>query len=624
MPQITLEIVSMDSERVAVARLCLFDGNGGSIGRDEGSTFVLSDQHRRVSRLHAAVTFPLGVPTITNASTSLPITIREVELDWGQTATLASGDILGIGPYILRVCPTDTAARESGTMIGSDDAPIVLLDHVPADSPLCPFNVLMVQSGQRAVPAPAASADSLAGNDDDPFASLFSGIDSSQPGAVAPSISAIDATSSLTSHGELHSGPAELADTHTDEPLASLFPIEFAESKHFDSASGISLDPLAALGIGSNSNANSFSLAVNPAPPSAMTIPEDFNPFDLPSEIKRNSADPLASLWGGVASHVSSVARDGEPSIDSLFAAAGSSAFDGMLNGASLARQPLPGLSPLLTKSDSSDPLAMFGDSAPVQEGWSQPVRDDLAEIGGAYRPPLAFELSQPTVSAPDYFSSDIFASPTSAASKSRANNVLTEAFIKGANLSASALPEGLTPEIMVVVGSLLRSATAGAVDMLAARAATKLEVQANVTIISAQSNNPLKFLPNGDVALRQLLTKKMPGFMPADEAMRDAFDDLRAHEVGVIAGTRAALVEVLEKFDPAALAERLTADSLLETLLPSVRKTKLWNVYVERYEQIRSEAEDDFQSIFGRAFLQAYDRETALMKVQTAKGRGE
>jgi FHA domain-containing protein len=116
------------------------------------------------------------------------------------------------------------------------------------------------------------------------------------------------------------------------------------------------------------------------------------------------------------------------------------------------------------------------------------------------------------------------------------------------------------------------------------------------------------------------MLGKKMPGFMRADDAMRDAFDDLRAHEIGVIAGTRAALTEILGRFDPSLLGDRLAGASLLDNLLPSMRKTKLWEIYLERYAQIRREAEDDFQSVFGRSFLQAYERETARVKAQTTE----
>ena len=520
MPQIIVNVVSLDSAPLPAALCCQFDGEGGSIGRDPSNTLVLPDKHRRVSRLHAAVTFPSGVPTLTNASTSLPVVIGRVTLDCGQKLPLSMGDIFEIGPYTLQVQPStgrDPLVHQGGGV--DDDLLAGLLNPVAV-----------------AVPQSVAHEAAV-----DPFASLFSGIGMAPP--------------------------------RGHEPIA----------QRLDDLSGFSQDPLAALGLGVK------------ASPVAHVIPDDFNPFDQPSGVSRNSADPLANLFGGAAVPEPSLASQDDPSIDSLFATSGSSSFAG-----------------LMSTSDGCDPLALFGGSTPPQDDLMRPVRDDLAEIGGAYQPPRV-------VATPAYAPE-----PPIMGGSFGESAVLMDAFLRGANLPRNTLPQGLTPEIMFMVGSLLRSATAGAVDMLAARAATKLEVQASVTIISAQSNNPLKFLPNGDVALQQLLSKKMPGFMPADEAMRDAFDDLRAHEVGVIAGTRAALVEVLGKFDPATLGERLAAGSLLETFLPSVRKTKLWDVYLERYAQIRREAEDDFQSIFGRAFVQAYERETALMKAQTAKGRGE
>jgi type VI secretion system FHA domain protein len=281
------------------------------------------------------------------------------------------------------------------------------------------------------------------------------------------------------------------------------------------------------------------------------------------------------------------------------------------------------GLDELLANPYGSDPLALFGETSVKSDAMVRPMRDDLAEVAGAFQPPRAMVPVASPVRQSAFASVGTSVPPISASATAAGSDDMTSAFLRGANLHHSVLPHGLTPELMAVIGSLLRSATAGAVDMLAARAATKLEVQANVTIIVAQDNNPLKFLPNGDAALQQLLSKRMPGFMGPAEAMKDAFDDLRAHEIGVIAGTRAALAEVLGRFDPVILSERLTGGSFLENLLPSVRKTKLWDIYLERYKQIRREAEDDFQSIFGRAFVQAYECETMRMKADKSGTAG-
>src|SRR4029079_8951651 len=78
MPQITLDLVSLDSKPlVGLSRR--FEGAGGTIGRDAGNTLALPDSHRRVSRLHASITFPDGVPTITNSSAVLPIGVGGME-----------------------------------------------------------------------------------------------------------------------------------------------------------------------------------------------------------------------------------------------------------------------------------------------------------------------------------------------------------------------------------------------------------------------------------------------------------------------------------------------------------------------------------------------------------------
>lgn len=625
MPEIAMNVVSMDAAPLPEPLSCRFDGDGGTIGRDSSSTLVLQDKHRRVSRLHAAVTFSAGAFTITNASTSLPISMGEILLDCGQTMQLSSGDAFEIGPYVLRVqsvvtddldalAPILPDATETGPVAAPPDVVTQLFPRTRVDA-----------SMRQPVPPPVPFAASPAMAGDDPFASLLEGIGpglSSSSAAAEPGVGLGYVAAGPMSHPVSYPPSQPLSGQPVDDPLAGIssgamnrsMPVPHEEP-------GVSKDPLAALGFDLNRGADPHQPApVRAERPSEAIIPQDFNPFDLPSETGRNSADPLSSLWGGATQSTASLVAGGEPSIDSLFTPTGSSSFDGLLSGQTGGPSWPAGSSSQLVATENSDPLAMFGNAYPAADSRMRPMRDDLAEISGAFRPPRAVKPEIGSTPQNHPFPAAGEVRPASAPAPVYATDALTAAFLKGANLPLSALPQGLTPEVMTMVGSLLRSATAGAVDMLAARTATKLEVQASVTIISPEANNPLKFLPNGDVALQQLLRKKMPGFMRADEAMKDAFDDLRAHEIGVIAGTRAALAEVLGKFDPAVLGEQLGGGSLLDSFLPAVRKVKLWGIYLERYSQIRREAEDDFQSIFGRAFVKAYEDETARMKKQQSE----
>jgi len=169
------------------------------------------------------------------------------------------------------------------------------------------------------------------------------------------------------------------------------------------------------------------------------------------------------------------------------------------------------------------------------------------------------------------------------------------------------AMPPAPSAEQLELVGALLRSAIGGTLELLAARNVAKRELGANPTLLQTRENNPLKFSPDVDVALGHLLGPAQRGFVPPRVAVREAFDDLRAHEMAVLAGMRAALDAVLARFDPLTLEQRLAPKAVWQNLLPAARKARLWERYGEQYAEILREIEGDFDSLFGRAFLEAY-----------------
>lgn len=196
---------------------------------------------------------------------------------------------------------------------------------------------------------------------------------------------------------------------------------------------------------------------------------------------------------------------------------------------------------------------------------------------------------------------------PPGASAAGPADSVLLQAFLQG--LGAPGLRmDGLNAETMQLLGQLLRESTRGAVELLVARAALKREMRAEMTMIVSRENNPLKFSPTVEVALQHLLGPPAPGFMPPAQAMRDAFDDLRAHQLGVMAGMRAALEGVLQRFDPKQLEGKLSKRSAIDSIIPATRKARLWEAFNELFAQLQTEAQDDFDEIFGKAFLKAYE----------------
>jgi type VI secretion system FHA domain protein len=169
--------------------------------------------------------------------------------------------------------------------------------------------------------------------------------------------------------------------------------------------------------------------------------------------------------------------------------------------------------------------------------------------------------------------------------------------------------------EIAELAGAMLREATGGTMGVLMGRAMTKRESRLEMTMISTQANNPLKFFPDADSALTQMMGGAMPGYMAPPRAFENAFDDLKAHELAIMAGMRAALAGVLKRFEPQAIEARLQVPSVMDKLLASSRKAKMWDRMVELYGELAGEADSDFHRLFGEAFSAAYEEQIERLR---------
>jgi predicted component of type VI protein secretion system len=190
----------------------------------------------------------------------------------------------------------------------------------------------------------------------------------------------------------------------------------------------------------------------------------------------------------------------------------------------------------------------------------------------------------------------------------------LWRSFLEGVGVDPQQFPAP-SPELMSGIGAMLRIAVGGIHRLVAMRAMAKDEMQAPVTVIQVKGNNPLKFAPDAAVALQLLLQPPARGFLAGPAALREALIDLQSHQVGVMAGMRAALEAVLDRFDPARLEALLSKESVLQALLPSSRRARLWDVYLEHYSSVRDEAADDFERFFGEAFREAYEAQVRSLE---------
>jgi FHA domain-containing protein len=627
-----------------------FDEMGGNIGRAENNQLVLPDPERTISRVHAQVVFRNGRYAIVDRGSN-PISVNGRPLGNGQEAFIQAGDELQIGGYAMRV---EAAAPAGGAAAADPFADFPGLASTPAPGrapapaaaafadPLAGFGAPARAAPASApmhapmhAPAPAPASGGIP-QDWDPFA----------PEPAAPS-SGGDFARSL---GQPPSGARGNFGLEVGGRAEALIP-EFGlgnsgggggggdslDALFGLGGSGGGLDPLAGSALNQAAAQPNMAAHADPmkslnsmtrasASAAADMTPELSTPFMVPPMVPVNPPRPAApprpasppaatipptqSFTSGFAPPAAAPAARGAPPPMKDTAPPGSVLSWNDPSGESrTVIRPRGGVPGPAAVPDDLDLSLDFGAAAPVPPA------------ARATRPPPAAAPAPPprTVGAPAWQPptnpAGVAPRAVSPAASSAATaghpdlGALTAALREG--LGAHNLPPEslvLTPALMHLLGRLVHEATRGTVDLLVARAALKREIRAEVTMIVTRENNPLKFSPSAEVALGHLLSPPARGFMASDKAMRDAYDDLRAHQFGFLAGMRAALEGILKRFDPAVLEGKLTQKSVLASILPAKRKARMWDVFTELYSQISSEASDDFHELFGKEFLRAYN----------------
>jgi len=547
-----------------------FGPNGGTIGRADTNTLVLDDPDRTVSRVHAQVLCRDGQYFVIDRGSN-PMQCNGVSLGSGKEAALTDGARLVVGSFELTVRVTAAAAAA-----------------VPA-APIIPATVL---GGSHAAAATPTS--------DDPFADLLAGL--APPPAPASAASPAAAPAAALSDSLLFPDPMEsgsrnvqaaqvdpfanlLGPTPSSGPAAGLGALDDFSDLGAPPAHGkaANIDELfGGMGGGGGGGIGGDPLALSPLA----------DPLLQPNTA--SNADPLAALQQ--AAPPTPTPRPDHLPIDQ-FGFTPPKAVEPPKPPPAMAPVPVPAPAPVM-------PPAQFDDMT------GQPIRISGPE--GSGKPLELLEPLRPPAPAIAPAPAPRPAAPPS--ERMASDDELLAAFLRGL-ASTHQPPEMLTPGLMERIGSMLRSATEGTLQLLLTRQEFKREVRAEVTMIAAQANNPLKFSPTVEVALAHLLGPGVRGFMPPEAAMRDAFNDLRAHQFGVMVGMRAALAHVIARFEPAELEKKISAKTALDALFSANRKAKLWDQFVSLYGGIASEAEDDFHSLFGKAFLEAYEEQMARLK---------
>jgi type VI secretion system FHA domain protein len=179
-----------------------------------------------------------------------------------------------------------------------------------------------------------------------------------------------------------------------------------------------------------------------------------------------------------------------------------------------------------------------------------------------------------------------------------------------------------VTEELARDFGRILRVVVSGVMDVLRARQQIKDEFRMRLTQFKPADNNPLKFSANVEDALHNLLVKRNAAYLEPVEAFEDAFDDVRSHQLAMLAGMRVAFEAMLREFNPERLQDHFDRQLKKGSLVSVPAKLRYWELYRDWSEALLKDPEASFRRLFGEEFARAYEDQLSRLRDERQRRR--
>jgi FHA domain-containing protein len=615
-----------------------FDARGGSLGRSAECTLTLPDPSKHISRVQAELRWTGSGWVLVNLSEVNPVVVNGLEVPPRGSSRIMHGDRIGIADYVLGVedAPDAVGAGDpfADLLPGSAPAgPGVDRPVAPAVDAPWPDDIFAGLEGLAApsgVPAVSHEKRPTAAADPDPLDIFRMPGPSAELHAVGRASRGEPPAGGSWSGGDpldgRNAGPGQGRDDRNSVPGSG--------DPSIDELFGLSagpppLDPLApSPAAPPGMSGDRFQIASDAS--MSDHAPELRAPIRLPRFESGPGASEPTPARGAAARPEAASFRSWEAPEDvprTTIVVRGQAPEAPAQPGR---RQPAGPVGP-----GARPPADAFPE---IRPGPSEPSPDEPADPGSpaaiverlAQAYPRSFDpppLTRPTELLDGLNRAAVAAAPGGSregSSPADTSDAVYAALLRGAGLADLPRVTGAASQAAVAyrAGELLALAIGGVVDQLSARARFKHELRSKVTTIAARDNNPLKFSPDAAAALEQLLTPAPSrAFMDGPAAMRDAFDDLLAHQIAMVSSMRAALQSLATRFDPEALAGQFEKRAtLLDSMLPMARKARLWELFGELYDEISRDAREDFEELFSTEFVRAYEEH--LLQLERGRGR--
>jgi type VI secretion system protein ImpI len=200
---------------------------------------------------------------------------------------------------------------------------------------------------------------------------------------------------------------------------------------------------------------------------------------------------------------------------------------------------------------------------APVQVAPAEPP----SPVAGPYRAPPAAAGASPDIGS------------------GREAADFARQFARAAGLPENFFDDKDAAELAEELGVILRMTVESLMGLLQARhQAKQMTRSTSQTMIQAVENNPLKFSPTAEDAMRILFGPATRSYLDARSAFAQGFGDLKSHQLKTYMAMQHAVGQLVAGIDPTAMAREIEGDRGSSSWLGS-SKSKLWDAFLIRWK---------------------------------------
>ncbi|GAA0783497.1 hypothetical protein GCM10009077_33260 [Roseibium denhamense] len=186
-------------------------------------------------------------------------------------------------------------------------------------------------------------------------------------------------------------------------------------------------------------------------------------------------------------------------------------------------------------------------------------------------------------------------------------------ALLKGLGFPNADASEADVNRLMEDVGGMVREMSVGLVALMEARKMVKSEFRMDETRIEPKENNPFKYFKVSELLLDEMLLTRTEGFLPPQQATRNAFQDLQSHTMITMSAMQRAMRLLFERLSPEALTDTADGDGALTLRNFGGRRDK-WDTARKNYELMRKEFESVMRQTISEAFVQVQEEQARRM----------